>query len=173
MSVCFALTELQVVSLHAISTGSVSVSMVGTPPANFTARAVVVRAGLLVSSFTAVFFEVYDAELQQRSDDIIAALLAERSSSVFVGVSEASVLPCSCRDAASTDVAAVPLLPTTIRAQSRLCSLHVDGAPAADVMLSPSSLVAGVGASVPSLAVQVGALLCYLCRPNCVNGAGA
>jgi hypothetical protein len=150
-----ALTELQAVSLHETSTGTVSVSMMGTPPANFTARAVVVHGGLFVSSFAAVFFEVYDMELQQGCEDVVAALRSERSSSVFVGISETAVMPCSCRDAASTDIAAIPLLPTAVRAQSRICSLHVDGAAAADVVLSPSSLVAGINASVPSLAVQV------------------
>lgn len=83
-------------SLHETSTGTVSVSMMGAPPANFTARAVVVHGGLFVSSFAAVFiFEVYDMELQQGCEDVVAALRSERSSSVFVGVSETAVMPCS------------------------------------------------------------------------------
>ncbi len=127
----------------------------GVPPSNVTARAVVVRGGLFVSAFAALFFEVYDPELEQLSDGIIASLRSPRSASLFVGVSETPVTSCSCRDAASTDVAAVPLLPTAVQEQPRMCSLHVDGALAADVLISPAALVAGVNSSVSSLAVQV------------------
>jgi hypothetical protein len=127
------------------------VNIAGAPPSNITARAVVVRDGLFVSSFATVFFEVYDLELDKRSDAVITALRSDRSS-VFQGVSETAVTPCACVDAASTDVVAVPLLPDAVREQPRLCSLHVDGAAAADVLVSPSALVAG---AAPSLAVQV------------------
>jgi hypothetical protein len=146
---------LQDLSPHDISAGAVFVSLSGTSPANFTARAVVVRGGKFVSTFAAVFFEVYDPALDQNCDDVIAGMRGGGLSSVFGGVSETEVSPCSCRDAASTDVAAIPLLPTAVRAQPRICSLHVDGAPAADVMISRSALVAGVDTSAPSLAVQV------------------
>jgi hypothetical protein len=132
--------------------------MMGAPPSNFTARAVVIRGGLFVSSFAAVFFEVYDAELERLTDGAVAALQLAQSSSVFAGISETAVTSCSCRDAASTDVAAIPLLPTAVRARPRLCSLHVDGIVAADVSISPAALVKGVDSSVPSLAVQVSAL---------------
>ena len=142
-------------SQQSASTGTISVSMMGTPPSNFTARAVVIRGGLFVSAFATVFFEVYDAELDRLTAGVVAALHREQPSPVFVGVSETSVTSCSCRDAASTDVAAIPLLPSAVRNQPRMCSLHVDGAFAADVMISPSALVASVNSSVPSLAVQV------------------
>ena len=148
----------QVVSSGAVSTGSVSVNMMGTPPANFTARAVILRGGLFVSAFATVLFEVYDAELERRSADIVAAL-SLRSPSIFEGVSETAVTACSCRDAASTDVAAVPLHPAALRAQPRLCSLHVDGAPAAEVLVSSSALAVGFNFTTPSLAVQVSPLL--------------
>jgi hypothetical protein len=145
------------VSSRDVSTGTVSVSMAGAAPANFTARAVVLRGGLFVSAFATLFFEVYDAELERRSDDIAAALRGEASSSVYARVSETAVVACSCRDAASTDVAAVPLLPAAVGAQARTCDLQVDGAPAAQVLLSRSAVVAGADATAPQLVVQVSA----------------
>ena len=174
-SLCSA---LQVVLPHEVSTGAVSVSLSGMPPANFTARAVVIRGGKFVSTFAAVFFEVFDRALDQHCDDVIAGLRGEGMSSVFGGVSETEVAPCSCRDAASTDVAAIPLLPAAVGGQPRMCSLHVDGAPAADVMISRSALVAGGDASAPSLAVQVSRELPVYRAAHCVHvhidfGAGA
>ena len=140
--------------------------MMGTPPANFTARAVVIRGGLFVSAFATVFFEVYDSALERRSADVVAALSA-RLPSIFEGVSETAVTSCSCRDAASTDVAAVPLLRAALRAQPRLCSLHVDGAAAAEVLVSSSALAAGFDSTAPSLAVQVSPPPLCVYKPCC------
>jgi hypothetical protein len=146
---------MQDMSQDSVWTGSVAVSMKGAAPANFTARGVVVRGGQFVSAFATALFEVHDEEMDRLVDDVISSLQAAGSSSAFAGVAEAAVVACTCRDAASTDVAVVPLSPDALSTKSRVCSLHVDGLPAADVVISPDALVSGIDSAGPSLAVQV------------------